>query len=91
MAGGMNKRGGFGIPMTQGVALRDAVDPCPSRHCSVLDPADHSRVQRPGLVVEWTTPMMTSGYLLRAATAGGWSTPEEWLPAKSLVARPTEN
>jgi len=49
----MNKRGGFGIPMAERVALRTSGDLCPARHCWVLDPADHSGVRRPGLLVEW--------------------------------------
>jgi hypothetical protein len=49
----LKQRGGFGIPMAERVALRDCLDPCPARHGWVLDPADHSGLQRPGLLVEW--------------------------------------
>ena len=88
----MSKRGAFGIPMAQRVALRDSVDPCPARHCWVLDPADHSG-KRPGLLVEWHHTD-DDEWLRRIYAAqlrpGEWMTLEEWLPAASLVARPVE-
>jgi hypothetical protein len=93
MAGGMRKRGGFGAPMAQRVALRDAVDPCPARHCWVIDPADHSGHQRPGLLVEWHhTDDEWLGRVLYLAQMrpGEWTTLEEWLPVTSLVARPID-
>ncbi len=41
--------------MAERVALSAGVDPCPARHCWVLDPADHSGSQRHGLglLVQW--------------------------------------
>ena len=90
----MNKRGGFGIPMVERVALRDGADPCPARHCWVLDPADHSGLQRPGLLVEWchTDDDEWVGRVVYAAQlrVGVWVTIEEWLPATLLLARPPE-
>lgn len=90
----MNKRGGFGIPMAQRVAIRDGGDPCPARHCWVLDPADQSALRRPGLLVEWrhTDGDGWRGRVIYVAQlrAGEWVTLEEWMPATLLLARPAE-
>jgi len=81
--------------MAQRVALRDGVDPCPARHCWVLDPADHSGNQRPGLLVEWhhTDEDEWLGRVIYSAQLrpGEWIMLEEWLPTKSLVLRPAED
>ena len=62
----------------------------PARHCWVLDPADHSGQQRPGLLVEWhhTDDDEWLGRVIYAAQLrpGEWRTLAEWLPAKSLWA-----
>ena len=79
---------------SKNVTPRHGVDPSPARHCWVLDPADHSEQQRPGPLVEWhhTDEDEWLGRVIYAAQArpGEWMTLEEWLPAKSLVARPAE-
>jgi hypothetical protein len=90
----MNKRGGFGIPMVERVALRAGVDLCPARHCWVLEPSDNSGIRRPGLLVEWR-PTDEDDWLGRVIypaqfRAGEWMTLEEWLPPNALVARPVE-
>jgi hypothetical protein len=100
MAGGMNKRGSTGMPMSQRVAaaVPDSLDPlplpagqgCPARHCWVLDPVDGSHARRPGLLVEWrrTAGGGWDGRVVYAAAlrAGEWALVEEWVPA--VLVRP---
>jgi hypothetical protein len=92
MAGGMNKRGSFRLPMAERVALSkgasvEPLDDCPGRHVWVLDPPDGSAGRRPGLLIEWQqTASGWQGRVVHAAQfADAWVTVEEWLPVSALT------
>jgi len=99
VAGGMTRRGGLGMPLSDRVAVGrssrpDAGDPplatdCPARHCWVLDPADRAHVRRPGLLVQWRrTPVGAwEGRVLYLAAlrAGDWAVVEEWVPSALVM------
>lgn len=86
VAGGMNKRGGWG-PMTDRVKpaaeTAEGLPPPPRtlKHCWVTD--RHGRL--PGLLLEWR--LTESGYrgrVVHPVYEDGWVVVEEWLPAELL-------
>ena len=85
MAGGMNKRGGYGS-MADRVARSGRPEPVPAvpiKHCWVT--GVEGRV--PGLLLEWRK--RPDGWHARVVRpiqdgAGGWVVVEEWLPAGLL-------
>jgi len=63
----MIKRGGFSITMAERVAFRTGVDPCPTRQCWILKPADHPGFDVSARCSSGGTPMRTCGRVIYPA------------------------
>jgi hypothetical protein len=88
MAGGMNKRGSFGLSMTERVQVQSKVEECPLRHCWVQAAVPGAGQPVPGLLAEWRHTDEDEWWARVVYPSrpdpGRWSLVEEWVPARRV-------